>query len=66
MDGWIEQSAVDKATNELKNQAAKTGAHGVFLSTAGEDTIYSCKWFRASGCHPRHRQNFVGQGDNHQ
>jgi hypothetical protein len=29
--GWIEQSAVDNAIDELKNQAAKIGAHGVFF-----------------------------------
>jgi len=37
--GWMEQSAVDNAINELKNQAAKIGANGVLLSTAGEDII---------------------------
>ena len=36
--GLIEQSALDNAIIELKNQAAKIGANGVLLSTARENT----------------------------
>ena len=36
--GWTEQDYVDYAVEELKNQAAKLGANGVFLETTGEQT----------------------------
>ena len=34
--GWTEQDSVNYAVEELKNQAAKLGANGVFLETTGE------------------------------
>ena len=36
--GWTEQDSVDYAVEELKNQAAKLGANGVFIETTGETT----------------------------
>lgn len=36
--GWTEQDSVNYAVEELKNQAAKLGANGVFLETSGEKT----------------------------
>ena len=36
--GWTEQDSQDYAVEELKNQAAKLGANGVILTTAGENT----------------------------
>ncbi len=36
--GWSEQESVDYAVEELKNQAAKLGANGVFIETTGEQT----------------------------
>ena len=36
--GWTEQDSVNYAVEELKNQAAKLGANGVFLETTGEQT----------------------------
>ena len=36
--GWTEQDSVNYAVEELKNQAAKLGANGVFLETTGEST----------------------------
>lgn len=36
--GWTEQDSVDYAVQELKNQAAKLGANGVFIETTGEQT----------------------------
>jgi len=34
--GWTEQGSVDYAVQELKNQAAKLGANGVFIESTGE------------------------------
>jgi len=36
--GWTEQGSVDYAVQELKNQAAKLGANGVFIESTGEQT----------------------------
>jgi hypothetical protein len=36
--GWTEQQSVDYAVQELKNQAAKLGANGVFIESTGEQT----------------------------
>jgi len=36
--GWTEQDSVNYAVEELKNQAAKLGANGVFLESTGEQT----------------------------
>jgi uncharacterized protein YbjQ (UPF0145 family) len=36
--GWTEQGSQDYAVNELKKQAAKLGANGVLLVSAGERT----------------------------
>jgi len=36
--GWTEQDSVNYAVEELKNQAAKLGANGVFIETTGEQT----------------------------
>ena len=36
--GWTEQESQDYAVEELKNQAAKLGANGVLLETAGDKT----------------------------
>ncbi len=36
--GWTEQDSVNYAVEELKNQAAKLGANGVFIETTGETT----------------------------
>ena len=36
--GWTEQDSVNYAVEELKNQAAKLGANGVFLEATGEET----------------------------
>ena len=36
--GWTEQDPVNYAVEELKNQAAKLGANGVFIETTGEQT----------------------------
>lgn len=36
--GWTEQDSVNYAVEELKTQAAKLGANGVFLETTGEQT----------------------------
>jgi hypothetical protein len=36
--GWTEQDSVDYAIEELKKQAAKLGANGVFLMATGEQT----------------------------
>lgn len=36
--GWTEQDSVNYAVEELKKQAAKLGANGVFLETIGEQT----------------------------
>ena len=36
--GWTEQRSVDYAIQELKKQAAKLGANGVLLVTAGQNT----------------------------
>ena len=36
--GWTVQDSVNYAVEELKNQAAKLGANGVFLETTGEST----------------------------
>lgn len=36
--GWTEQGSVNYAVEELKKQAAKIGANGVFLETTGEQT----------------------------
>lgn len=34
--GWSEQESVNYAVEELKKQAAKLGANGVFIETTGE------------------------------
>lgn len=36
--GWTEQDSVNYAVEELKNQAAKLGANGVFIETTSEQT----------------------------
>jgi hypothetical protein len=36
--GWTEQGSVDYAIEELKKQAAKLGANGVLLVSAGDKT----------------------------
>lgn len=36
--GWTEQDSLNYAVEELKNQAAKLGANGVFIETTGETT----------------------------
>jgi hypothetical protein len=36
--GWTEQDSVNYAVEELKNQAAKLGANGVFIETTGQQT----------------------------
>ncbi len=36
--GWTEQDSVNYAVEELKNQAAKLGAHGVLIESPGEQT----------------------------
>ena len=36
--GWTEQGSLDYAVQELKNQAAKLGANGVFIETTGDQT----------------------------
>ena len=36
--GWTEQGSIDYAVLELKNQAAKLGANGVLLGTAGDSS----------------------------
>ena len=39
--GWTEQRSVDYAIQELKKQAAKLGANGVLLVSAGENRTTS-------------------------
>ncbi|MDZ4073526.1 MAG: hypothetical protein U1E04_02110 [Hylemonella sp.] len=50
--GWTEQGSMDYAIGELKQQAAKLGANGVLLVSAGERTTtavggYGTKYFYA-------------------
>ena len=36
--GWTEQGSQDYAIEELKKQAARLGANGIFLTSTGENT----------------------------